>query len=56
MFFLTAVFSQPKVLKKVADRTSKDRNVVVRFVGPRKRTSTKALDPNKYRSTAYELF
>jgi hypothetical protein len=39
MFFLTAVFLQPKNLEKVAGRTRKGRNVVLRFVAPRKGTS-----------------
>jgi hypothetical protein len=36
MFFLTAVFFPPKVLNKVAGRRRKDRNIVIRFVAPRK--------------------
>ena len=36
MFFLTAVFFQPKVLKKVAGRRREDRHIVIRFVAPRK--------------------
>ena len=56
MSFLTAVFFQPKVLKEVADRTSKNRNVVLRLVGPPKGTDTIARHPNKSRSTVRELF
>jgi hypothetical protein len=56
MIFPTAVFFQQKVLKKVAGRTHKDRNVVLRFVGLHKGTNTVARDPQKYRSTFCEVF
>jgi hypothetical protein len=52
----TAVFFQQKVLKKVAGRTHKDRNVVLRSVGSHKGASTVARDPNKYRNTFCEVF
>jgi hypothetical protein len=43
--FLTAVFFQPKVVEKVAGRARKDRNVVLRFVAPRKGANEVLLDP-----------
>ena len=45
MFFLTAVFFQPKVLKEVAGRRRKGRNIVIRFVAPRKGANEVLRDP-----------
>ena len=45
MFFLTAVFFPPKVLNKVAGRRRKDRNIVIRFVAPRKGANEVLRDP-----------
>ena len=43
--FLRAVFFPPKVLNKVAGRRRKDRNIVIRFVAPRKGANEVLRDP-----------